>query len=262
MDLVVVCAVALVVSGLTLFSGFGLGTLLMPAFALFFPLEVAVAATAVVHLANNLLKTGIFIRSAVWGVVARFALPAVGAAFLGAALLGVLSELPPLATWHLGSHEAEITPIKLVMALLMVGFAGVELLPRFRDLEFGRRWLPLGGVLSGFFGGLSGHQGALRAAFLARMGLTTAGFVATAAVSSLLVDLARLGVYGVVYVSGHMDALQEPRTRLLVAAATGAAFVGVVVGRRFVRKVTMRGVQTLTGVLLLLVAAGLASGLV
>ncbi|MBM4056021.1 MAG: sulfite exporter TauE/SafE family protein, partial [Planctomycetes bacterium] len=35
----VICTVSLVVSALTLFSGFGLGTLLMPAFALFFPLE-------------------------------------------------------------------------------------------------------------------------------------------------------------------------------------------------------------------------------
>jgi hypothetical protein len=39
--------VAFAVSGLTLFPGFGLGTLLMPAFALFFPIEVAVAATAI-----------------------------------------------------------------------------------------------------------------------------------------------------------------------------------------------------------------------
>ncbi len=54
MSYIIICSVALIVSGLTLFSGFGLGTLLMPAFALFFPVEVAVAATAVVHLANNI----------------------------------------------------------------------------------------------------------------------------------------------------------------------------------------------------------------
>jgi hypothetical protein len=35
-------------SGLTLFSGFGLGTVLMPAFAVFFPVPTAIAATAVV----------------------------------------------------------------------------------------------------------------------------------------------------------------------------------------------------------------------
>jgi hypothetical protein len=42
MSYIIICTVALLVSGLTLFSGFGLGTLLMPAFALFFPVEVAV----------------------------------------------------------------------------------------------------------------------------------------------------------------------------------------------------------------------------
>jgi uncharacterized membrane protein YfcA len=41
-DYLVVCFVALLVSALTLFSGFGLGTVLMPAFALFFPVPVAV----------------------------------------------------------------------------------------------------------------------------------------------------------------------------------------------------------------------------
>jgi len=55
MDYALVLVVSLVAAGVTLFSGFGLGTVLMPAFALVFPLPVAAAATAVVHLANNLL---------------------------------------------------------------------------------------------------------------------------------------------------------------------------------------------------------------
>ena len=38
----VICIVAFMASGLTFFSGFGLGTLLLPAFALFFPLEQAI----------------------------------------------------------------------------------------------------------------------------------------------------------------------------------------------------------------------------
>lgn len=44
MSYLLICATALLVSGLTLFSGFGLGTLLIPVFALFFPVEVAAAA--------------------------------------------------------------------------------------------------------------------------------------------------------------------------------------------------------------------------
>ncbi len=52
MGYLAVAVASLVVAALTLVSGFGLGSLLMPVFALFFPLEVAVGATAVVHLAN------------------------------------------------------------------------------------------------------------------------------------------------------------------------------------------------------------------
>jgi uncharacterized membrane protein YfcA len=63
-DLFVVCFAALVASALTLFSGFGLGTLLMPVVALFFPLDLAIAMTAMVHLANNLFKIGLLGRKA------------------------------------------------------------------------------------------------------------------------------------------------------------------------------------------------------
>ena len=52
----IVAAAALAASALTLYSGFGLGTLLLPVLALFFPVDTAVTATAIVHGANNLLK--------------------------------------------------------------------------------------------------------------------------------------------------------------------------------------------------------------
>ena len=72
----VICTVALFVSALTLFSGFGLGTLLMPAFSIFFPVEVAVAITAIVHLANNIFKLALVGRKADIRIVLKFALPA------------------------------------------------------------------------------------------------------------------------------------------------------------------------------------------
>ena len=73
----VVCAVALVASGLTFFSGFGLGTLLLPAFALYFPVERAVALTAVVHFLNGLFKLTLVGRAANRDVLVRFGGPAV-----------------------------------------------------------------------------------------------------------------------------------------------------------------------------------------
>jgi len=62
MDYFILCLVALLGSGLTLFSGFGLGTLLVPVFAIFFPIEIAIALTAIVHFLNNLFKLALLAK--------------------------------------------------------------------------------------------------------------------------------------------------------------------------------------------------------
>ena len=58
MDFLVVCTASLFIALLTFFSGFGLGTLLLPVLAVFFPVDLAVAATAVVHLYSTSLYFG------------------------------------------------------------------------------------------------------------------------------------------------------------------------------------------------------------
>ena len=75
MELVLIGVAPLLTSGLTLFSGFGLGTILMPVIALFFPWPLAITATAVVYFANNLFKFGLMARQADWPVVAKFSVP-------------------------------------------------------------------------------------------------------------------------------------------------------------------------------------------
>ena len=77
MEFLGVALAALLAAGLTLYSGFGLGTLLLPVFALFYPVEVAVAATAVVHGANNVFKVSLVGKHADRGVVLRFGLAAI-----------------------------------------------------------------------------------------------------------------------------------------------------------------------------------------
>lgn len=249
------------VSLLTLFSGFGLGTLLMPAFALFLPVPVAVAATAVVHFANNAFKAGLLLGRARRDVVLRFGLPALVAAGLGAALLARLAGGGVLASWRVFGHEAVVTPVKLVMGLLILGFALFELLPALRGLRAPPRWLPLGGALSGFFGGLSGHQGALRAAFLSPLGLSPPEFASTQAVLALLVDAVRLPVYGLALfgLAGGPHGPGVPWR--LVATTTLFAFAGAFLGKRMLHAVTLTALHHLTGGLLLMVGAGLALGI-
>lgn len=89
---------ALLISGLTLFSGFGLGTVLMPVFALFFPVPLAIAATAIVHFANNIFKFGLMDKQADWRVEARFSMTAAIAAMAGAGLLSLFDKMPVLTS--------------------------------------------------------------------------------------------------------------------------------------------------------------------
>jgi uncharacterized membrane protein YfcA len=259
---VIVIVASMVTAALTLYSGFGLGTLLMPVFALFFPLEVAVAATAIVHGANNIFKMAVVGRHADRALVVSFGIPAVIAAFAGAAALGYVAHGGEIARYEIGSQTAVITPIKLVMGLLMFVFALFELLPRFRELQFDRKYLFLGGIASGFFGGFSGHQGALRSAFLAKVGISTEAFVGTNAAIGLAVDLARIATYAVIFTPTKAAALISPDQYPLILAGILAAFTGVMIGKRFLPKITMKRVQTIIGLLLLGIALAVGSGLV
>lgn len=254
MTYLVVCSVALFASGLTFFSGFGLGTLLLPAFALFFPIEHAVALTAVVHFLNGLFKLALVGRHADRRAVLRFGVPAIAASFAGAWLLLQLTDLQPLVRYALFGHDVRVTPVKLAVGALLAAFALIELLPTTRDVTFSARYLSIGGVLSGFFGGLSGMQGALRSAFLLKAGLSKEAFVATGVVVACLIDFSRLGVYVPALLATGADLNYS-----LLGAAVASAFVGAYFGNRYLQKITMRGVRVIVAVLLLAVALGLAS---
>ncbi len=262
MEYAAVAISALAVAVLSLYSGFGLGTLLMPVFAIFFPVPVAIAATAVVHLANNVFKVGLVGRDANWRTVLAFGIPATAFALLGAFLLVRTSQLGAVAVYHIGSREFSITVIKLLIALLIVGFTLFEVLPFLRRLEFHQRFVLVGGALSGFFGGLSGHQGALRSAVLTRIGLSTASFIGTVSVCALMVDIARLAIYGTSYITRDFSRAAEGRGLILVSVVIEAAFLGTFLGSRFLQKVAMESVRRLVGILLVVLAVALAFGLV
>lgn len=235
--ILVICLTAFAASLLTFFSGFGLGTILLPVMAIFFPIEVAVALTGVVHFLNNIFKLVLVGRHAVWGVVLRFGLPAMIAAYCGARLLFEMSHVKP------------------VVAVLMIVFSIFEILPRFKKIQFGLKWMPIGGVLSGFFGGLSGHQGALRSMFLIRAGLPKEAFIATGVVIACTIDVTRLSVYASQFASNALH-----REWPLLAAATASAFAGAFIGNKLLKKMTIDFLQVGVAIMVMVLAGLLMAG--
>jgi hypothetical protein len=102
MEYLIIPVVAFIVSGLTLVSGF---------------VSLAIAATAVVHLANNVFKLVLVGRHADWRTVIRFGAPA---AVAGAGVLSVVAGQPPSPSTGLGGRDFQVTAVKLRTVRLAV----------------------------------------------------------------------------------------------------------------------------------------------
>src|SRR3990167_4256430 len=227
---------------LTFYSGFGLGTVLMPIIALFFPLPAAIALTALAHLFHNTLKICFLWKSVVWEIVIRFGVPALLAASLGAFLLKELSFLEPIYIYSVLGVQGEISILHLSIGLLLILFATLESFSG----KLGEIKNPfLGGALSGFFGGFSGNQGAFRSAFLIQMGLSKEAFIATGGMIGITIDFVRLTVYGF-----NFKIFFENFDPFLLFTALGGAFFGVCLGMILLPKTTFRLIQKIVLILL------------
>lgn len=257
MDYFIICLAALIGSALTLFSGFGLGTILVPVFALFFPIEIAIALTAIVHFLNNLFKIFLLGRHADWGVILRFGVPALIAAYLGARVLLLFSGMEPVYEYTLSGKALQVMPVKLVIAVLMILFAITDMIPRFAKISFDRKYLAFGGLLSGFFGGLSGHQGALRSMFLLKAGLSKEAYIATGVYIAVLIDISRITVYSAIFKSMGSDL-----NYTLLISASLCAFAGAYIGNKLVKKITIATLHIIVAVMLLVIAVLLGMGVI
>lgn len=83
-----------------------------------FPIDVAVALTAIVHLLNNFFKLMLLGKHADKKTVIKFGFPAIVAAFIEAWFLVSLSGMKPIVTYNLMSYEFNVLPAKLVVVLL------------------------------------------------------------------------------------------------------------------------------------------------
>ena len=148
MEILLIAIAAFLTAILTFFSGFGLGTILTPVFMVFFPVDLAIALTGVVHFFNNIFKLLLVGKNADKAVLIRFGVPAVIAAFAGSWVLLNITELAPLFSYELFGRTFLVEPMKFIVAILLIIFALMDLIPYFQNLQFGKEKLPLGGFLS------------------------------------------------------------------------------------------------------------------
>ena len=217
-------------------SGFGIGSLLTPVLLLSFPAAEAVAIVAVPHAVATTVRF--------WRLRSDIDRPTFKQFGIASALGGLAgASLQPV----LGSSA-----LTVVLAVLLLGAGGSELLRRPFPLPATPFWRLTGGTLSGVFGGLVGNQGGLRAAALLGFRLETRALVATATASALLVDAARVPIYLVA--RGSVIAATVP----LWIAGTVGVVIGTFLGVPLLGRVPPGLYRQLVGGLLVALGISLA----
>ncbi len=253
MNILILILVSFGASWLTFFCGFGLGTMLTPVFYMIFgDLEVAIFATTIVHFLNNVFKFLLMKKSVNWQVAIPFGLAAIPAAFLGAWLLTHFDDFVVLQ-YQLFGKIWQIKAMNFVFGVILSSFALIELIPSW-TLAFSKQSLWIGGFISGFFGGLSGHQGALRTAFLVKYKLEKNVFIATGIVVALVVDIVRSSVY--------FSDLEKSMNIdwLLIVISLSAALIGAITGRYFLQKIKLETLNIIVSITMLIFGITLALG--
>lgn len=248
---------AFVFAGLTFFSGFGLATVLTPVFILFFPVPIAISLTAIVHFLNNLFKLLLVGKRGDVEVLLKFGLPAMLGAVFGGLTLLVVAKKSFIINYHLFNYNVHVELIDLIIGVLILFFALLEIIPQSTQISINKNLLPIGGILSGFFGGLSGHQGAFRSVFLLKCNLSKEQFVATGILIACMVDFVRLSIYG----ASFFEKITVSELPLLVFIVL-FAFLGSYLASKYLQKVTIGLIKIIITALLLVVSIGLITGLI
>ena len=222
----------LVAAALTVPAGFGLATMTTPLFLLWFEPHQAIAGVAVVHGAHNAMKSRMLRTHIDRDALRRFGWALLLGALIGALLQSVIPAEPLLLL---------VGVALIVLPILKVSESWTAIrLPEAEDR--------IGGFGSGFLGGLTGHQGALRAMFLKQRLPDKSEYAATAAVLALVVDATRIPIY-----LWHDTSVLTTQTWLL-AGFVFSALVGAQLGRVWLEKWKSDDIQK--GIMIGLVISG------
>ena len=231
-ELVAIGLATILVAALTVPAGFGLSTMLTPLVLLLMGPHEAVAVIAVVHGAHNAGKFAALKENVDFSAFKRYGIWLVIGSILGAFLQNQFPQEPLLAI---------IGVFLVILPLLTLS----ESWTGYRIPEVNDRF---GGFGSGFMGGLSGHQGALRAMFLMRRLPDKMAYAATASVLALCVDISRIPVY---LIFRYEDIIQHSVLTLVLVIS---ALLGVKLGKKWLVSIKSEWVQK--GVMISIVASG------
>ena len=202
-------------------AGFGSSTIFLPIALFFFNFRTALILVAIFHMSGNIGRITFFRHGLNRELLIRFGVPSVILTVIGALLVSHISQ--SVLKLILGTFL-------LLYVALSISRPGMSVKPTVRNTIFG-------GSVSGFFAGLIGTGGALRASFLTSYNLEKSVYISTAAAISLAVDICRIHVY---LASGYLPQDYYYFVPILFFLALAGSFTG----KKIVSKVPQRMFRT------------------
>jgi uncharacterized membrane protein YfcA len=226
--------------GVAAVAGFGIGSLLTPAFALQMDARLAVAAVSIPHVVGTAFRFWLLGARVDRKIVWSFGLTSAAGGLAGAVL----------------QSRVGVPALMVLFGALLLFTAGAELSGLARRMRFDGPVAWLVGGTSGLLGGLVGNQGGIRSAALLGVDLQKHVFVGTATAVGLMVDGARMPVY--------LWYLLEPMSGVAgwIALATVGVVIGTLLGNRLLVRIPERLFRRAVAVVLaVLGSAMLARGI-
>ena len=180
MELALVLLLGLVAGTVGGVLGFGTSIMLMPALVIVFGPREAVPIMAVASIMANASRVVVWWREVDWRAVAAYSATAVPAAALGAATL--LTLPPGVVEAALGVFFVAMIPTRRWMAR--------------QQWKLGLSHLALVGAVIGYITGIVVSTGPINAPFFLAYGLVKGAYLATEAMGSLAVYLAKAATFG------------------------------------------------------------------
>src|ERR687898_2202453 len=188
-------------------AGFGSSTIFLPLALFFVDFETALTLVAISHTFGNLGRINFFRHGLDKKTITTFGIPSILFSFLGASLVGILSQ----------------DILKITLGIFLIILSVLFLIRPELKLPTCTNMVITGGGISGLITGLVGTGGALRATFLTGFNLEKIKYIATAAVIALGTDATRIPIY---LSQGFLLQHYYYYIPILAATAIGGSYIG------------------------------------
>ena len=193
--------------------GFGSALILIPFSSFFLPIKEAIAIITLFFIAANLSKILFFRKYIDWKIVFLIWAGAIPMVFIGASLM----------------IYAPSDLIKRVLGAIIIFYVLNDYFNFTRHVRLNKIAIAFTGAAYGFFAGIIGTGGPIKAALLNHIGLRKEKFIAVMTTSAFLLNIIKTLVYS-------RSSLVTAEDIPLIIGLVACAFFGTYIGRNFVKK--------------------------